>query len=279
MKLIQKATVAALLAVSAQAFAGIAMPTSGDSEMFLVLYNPDAQVSFTADLGAYTKTFRAEADGALNFSRSWSIDTAGAEFVKFANVAGSSTDWRWYVIGSDAVGSNIPTKPDIRSAVTTLTNGRNFDTTLNGAINGGINGPMDAYVLVVNNSGDAAMMGDVTQNGTAFGDMLTETYANKIGYSGNDGQGISGGYSADNAMNEAANFYYITRSSSSNLLAVTVDAFDNQYGMGTFQIAPTTGAYALSFTSALAPVPESGTYALMLAGLAMLGLVARRRQA
>jgi hypothetical protein len=277
MKFIQKATVAALLAASAQAFAGIAQPSSGDSEMFLVLYNDDAQVSFTADLGVYTKAFRLEADGAEAYSRSWSIDATGAEFVKFSSAAGSSANWRWFVTGSDAVGGNTSGG---RSAVTTLTNGLNFDTALNSGINAGLNAPMDAFVLAVNNSGDAAMKDVAAQNGTAFGDIPTETYALKVGFSGNNGQGLVAGFSADNGMGEAASFYYVTRSSSSNLGYVSVDAFNNQYGTGSFQIAQSSpNAYGLSFTAALAPVPEPSTYALMLAGLAAVCFLALRRQA
>lgn len=278
MKFVQKATVAALLAASAQAFAGIAEPASGDSEMFLVLYNQDAQVSFTADLGVYTKAFRAEADGAEAYSRAWTIDTTGAEFVKFSSAAGSSANWRWFVTGSDALGSN---GANSRSAVTTLTNGRTFDEARNSGINNGLNGPMQVYVQAVNNSGDAAMMSaDTSQNGTAFGDIPSETYALKIGFSGNDGQGLVAGFSADNGMDEAANFYYVTRSSTSANGFVTPDVFDNQFGMGTFQIAQTSpNAYGLSFTAALAPVPEPSTYALLIAGLAAVGFLARRRQA
>ncbi|MBL8384261.1 MAG: PEPxxWA-CTERM sorting domain-containing protein [Burkholderiales bacterium] len=80
------------------------------------------------------------------------------------------------------------------------------------------------------------------------------------------------------ALGDALNFYFITRSSSgANTTKPGGDQFDNLVGPAKWTFAQAgNGDYMLTYT---APIPEPETWALMLAGMAIVGSIARRRTA
>lgn len=295
MKFIHTALAAATLAVAAPAFAGLVPASSGDSELFLVMYDDNKQVSYTFDLGVTSKAFRLDADitrptgtispttgvssGTDGYSRSWAFDgSSGSEFDKFMGALGGDTSAvRWFVTGADGSGSAGLNQ---RSIVTTVTNGASTSGMSNQAITNAA-GTFDAYAIVVNFSGDAAMMGDTSLHGAAFGSVALGNYAltpnDSANFLGNDGAGQYN-FTTDNGLGETSQFAYFGRSSTAAAATPVKDLFNNDQNIGLFSIAqPVQGQYALQYN--LAAVPEPGTYALLIAGLALVGAAARRRKA
>ena len=296
MKFIVKPILAAALFASANAFAAVASPSvsPGNGELFLTLFDPTAQVSFTLDLGVGLKDFRTAADlvrptgtaadgvtvastSLLGYTRTFAINESGGEFQSFLAASSNSASWRWFVTAADNFGSN--TTPNAKSLVTTVTAG----TTPVAFTNGGFT---SAVVAIGNTiSGTIVAKGDADNknvsnaaNGSVFGSASNQLYAlGKTNYVGNNGGGFFG-FTSDNGIGNAAAFYYVGRSGSDNLASVVLDQFNNSAKTGKFQIVQATpGDFSLAYS--VSAVPEAGTYALMLAGLGSLGLLIARRRA
>lgn len=258
------------LVLAAPAFAAIAPGSSGNGELFLVVQDAAAKVSFAFDTGIRMDDFIANAEAATPVS--WTFDLAGnsiwADFK--ANYAEETSSWA--LLALDSTGA-ITTKGAQR-LLTTLKNTQtivNITNTTNQKLAAGI-APTTAgnFFNNVNNTGTHGPQTDLTVNGSSINADPTNGYFGKSpGLTANLNNNAS--FTNTNLYGESSSFFYVTAGAG----GTTAKAFASQY----FQPGgnPVTIGFA-NDTLTLA-VPEPGTYALMVAGLAAVGFMARRRRA
>ncbi len=293
MKFIVKPILAAALFASANAFAALASPTisPGNGELFLTLFDSAAQVSYTLDLGVGLKDFRTAADlvrpvgtaadgvavaaGPVftAYDRTFAINEAGGEFISF--LQGSTVaNWRWFITTGDNFGSN--TTINAKSLVTTVTAGQTPTPLSDLGFGSAVTSIGNTITGSIVAKGDADNKNSsIAANGSVFGSTGNGLYAmGKTTFVRNNGGGFFS-FTSDNALTDAAQFYYFGKNNGS---ATVMDQFNNSVNPGLFQIVQATpGDFSLKYS--VSAVPEAGTYALMLAGLGSLGLLIARRRA
>lgn len=258
-----------LVAVAALAAAGTAsanvlntVGTTQGGEMSLTLWSEAAQASFIFDTGIMLNDFRTQA-GAVGFQ--YTVDlSANTEYQAFlALVAGAgASDVRFAFFGGDNSGNGVTD----RSLLTTIGTGGDATAVTNGNIVDSLNRINTNYLSAVNadprlnvslggaehgaatfvkGAGGNAYVGELL--GEAFGGKFQTVFANK---------------------GDAVSIYDFTRSSTSS----GGDAVES-FLAGNPQITATYSGDSF----VVAAIPEPSTYALMLSGLVIAGVVARRR--
>jgi hypothetical protein len=276
MKLIKKLFAGSALAVAmASGHATIIVPnTSGGSELFAVLYTVGNTNSLIVDLGITITNFSTVASLAANQSFNLAASPYYSTFI--SNNAGASTV-QYAVIGANQFGStkqlwvtgaanSIPNSVTNASGTTGLNsrtgNLNNFVTAINTTPN-----PSNGSYLNGHSATDGSSL-DTGGNTTSFS-ILSGSVGNALTM-------VDVGQSAEL-------FRYVTSGSSSTANATVTDFFsatETPTNLGGYFTLSATGTldYFGEPGSVVNPIPEASEWAMMLSGLAMLGLMVRRRR-
>lgn len=278
---------AASTVLAAPAYAAIANGTSGNGELFLSVFDAASKISYTKDLGIRQDAFFADAQKDAGYTASWMLDDANwTDFLGKVN----AQNLQWAVLASETTGGTATGGSRLFTTVKTGDESKVGDFTNQAFTNATGAAQLGTFFNAVNTSGTHGTPGvplDFAIHGNSV-NADTDPGNAYFGSTGGTGPTLNGNapFSNSNAVGVASSFYYLTRSGTNQLGKVLVDPFDNAAGKGSFLLsaaavdaaARTTGSsYMLSYS--LQPVPEPGTYALMLLGLGGLAAAARRRKA
>jgi hypothetical protein len=274
--------VAVAMAASAPALAAIEGGPTGNGELLLNVrwYSGATPTSGDAISGLFDLGFRMNDMIALNgqtdISKSWDL-TGGAygtswnQVLNFVSSHGGSTSQIYYnVIALDTVGARYLTTANV-DAYPGLTNG-NLK---------GFQG-MQLYVDANNSRGTHATDANGASTATPT-DALNTFFGAINGFTPGDTWLQKTNADSTQPLGTAQNFWLLNTSSSSTLAQATKTPF----GVDLDQSGKITGDEhskfnlnangALTFTSPVSAVPEADTWAMLLAGLGMIGMMVRRR--
>ena len=264
-------TLFAAMAVAMAVPSFAAIQPSGNSELFLVVQDATAKVSFTLDLGIHRDAFFVDGQSELGDSLSFAV-AADSNWATFLGLS-SAAKRKWGVLAysgglSNANNSILTT---VKAGVTETT----MKTTTNQQLNQGTSATTaGSFFSSLNSSGTHAPANDFTVNGSS---VVAESDFGK-GYFGeiagtSDTLNGNAKFSNLNLIGTASAFYKVSGSSGSAGGFVALDKFDNSQNPGSWTFDGSSLNYSLA-----AAVPEPETYALMLAGIAALGLMIQRRR-
>ncbi len=246
---------AALAAVAAPSFAFVQTGGEiGDAEYVLVATN--ATGSYFQDLGVSTNSLASLLNTTGNFAQA----VGGAEYTKFLNFGGVNTQWSIIAVQPLADGFS----PGEINAWSTVNASQALGKIENAQFN----------------NSSALLAGQYLRNDNASSPKVeNNTKAIAVGATAYIANGylFSQYFNARNTVGASAEMVYMTTSSDVSDEAAYYEVLKNTSGSA--YVASFDGAN-VSITAAVTPaVPEPSTYAMLAAGLAAVGFMARRRKA
>lgn len=296
------AVACALALASSQAAASIALPNTGNGELFLVVLDTVSGSSYLKDLGIQQSAFQPTVAGTgvttqgfgitYNLSTNlWSNTSAGApgmtaaasvlsgltsvadsNWGSFLSTTGDGRNLRYMVAAGESVGGTAAN--GVNYLMTSTTN------PVAGKTNGNVtsmSGALANYLDFQNNLGSHSGPGTASVNGSSVTTVGDAFNFNTPNASAANMSATWNGLTATNltqALGQSTSFWAVTRSSTTANAAARFDLYDNTVGPASWTLRATGTDYALSYT---APVPEPEAWALMIGGLGLIGMMARRR--
>lgn len=239
---------AAVLAAALPAQAAVDLGNTDNGSMLLTVVDFGSNVSATFDLGLNYNDF---AGGVNTTDQSWDL-TSGDYAAAWTSFTGSANlaNVQWFVAGTDNLGAGagarglVATSTGTTSSVSTAP----FLTTL---------GQFDSFMTGLNLADNHSTVANGASVATAAPAEAARLF--ESGKLNNVGSVVSGAIGDSLQVLQATN-------GANSLLPASQTVFTNGY---TFTLANNG-----SLTYA---VPEADTYAMMLAGLGLMGFIARRR--
>lgn len=250
--------IAAALAIglSAQANADVALPSTGNGSLFLSIW--DTNGSYTLDLSKTINAFDADVAAAGNLNLSWAFDSTYQSFI--AGVADLSA-LKYNIVAADSQGQNrILTTYNGSLPVPGVGNKQNDEMRTAAGIK------TSDFLNAVN-----PLMANVPGSSIAV-DSTSPAFAGKAAWGQNFG-GLMGfsnaGTFANDSYANGTGFMRIEALATGIALPNHINYADGGYNVKTWIDA--NGFH-------IAAVPEPEAYAMFLAGLGMVGAIARRRR-
>lgn len=243
------AAAVALVAVAGTASAAIDNGAGGNGELFFSIW--DANGSYTRDLNITIDAYQADLAATGNQNLSWAADASFSSFL--ASVANPAA-LNWSVVAADRSGavrllstySNLPSSLKKDDATRNATsNARDFATSVNSVIGAGDSVAVD--------SASVAWAGKAT---------FSNTLGNYLGFS-------NAGTLANNSFDAGLGFMRID--------AKALNLATSVYTPYSESTSAVRAWVDVNNTLHIAAVPEPSEYAMLLAGLGLIGAVARRR--
>lgn len=277
--------VAAIMAASAPAFAAIDGGPTGNGELLLNVryYGGDSatsggdDISALFDLGLKMNDALAANSSLTGLTGTWNLNSGayGASWNQLLSFVGATNTGKieFNVIALDDTDRNLA------GGSRYLTTGSVDAWPSQGNTNvKGFNG-MDQYITANNSRGTHAT--DANGASVATPTDAPNTFFGAIGgLTQGDNWLAKTTVDTTQVLGTEQNFWFLTTSSTSNLAQATKTPFgvdlnhDGVIGAGEFTKVTLNEAGVLNITS---PVPEADTWAMLLAGLGMLGAMVRRR--
>lgn len=274
--------IAAAMVFAGQANAAITTNAGFSDDLFLSVWDPVAQTSYTKGLGITMTQFDNGANIVWGSSTNGSGFTAGADtnsvsiaadagltsFLSAASAAGDTSSVVWNVVSGDVTAGPVY-------------GGTGFMTTSTGALPqltdqvvSTMNGFPSVYLSSVNGMMPSGSVMGNTDSISTTAAVGGAAYANATsnGFGNNFGNAVT--FYNTGALDSNLNFSVIseaTGSRSYNGYAKTYE-FANTWNLS-------SGGLLTYNAASVAAVPEPGEWALMLSGFGLFGFIAKRRQA
>lgn len=254
LKTLAVAVTLAVTAAGAHADIKTGSATGGNGELFFNIW--DASSSYTRGLITSIDSFQSSISTSGNLDLSWGADSLLSSWLSTADAA----TLKWNIVANDTVGANrLLTTYSTLPATKVLNNSVYAASTATTTFLNAVNGAMAGSVV-----GDGGSISAANSDGAAAGKLFKDKFSGNLTIS-------NAGTFANNSYASGLSFMRIDAAANTPVSAVY-----NQYKDGTavnawFEVSTKT------LHLAAAPIPEPSEYAMLLAGLGMIGFMAGRR--